>query len=359
MSKNEFQLFDLYQEGIVVERNGQVIYANAAAGRFFGRQLVGEQIQSVFPATLTQFSSAHFTSSVQLCGKICTVNVSQQDKQRIFSVLLSDGLEGDHLLAAIGNVVHNQAAIVQLSSSFLRPHIEELENEKLNAYTAMLNHSCRQMLRLAEHMAILSKNSIDTHLPREYPVLDLCQLCGDLVDVLQMLSPVQNIHLILDRPDHPVLFAGPQERIEQMLLNLLSNSLKYTPEGGTITLQVKDAAGGPCLTVTDTGSGIAGDKLLNIFQTYCTPPVLTDPKRGVGLGLTVARRIAEYLGGTLLLESRIQEGTRVTIQLPDNTTHRDLMMCEPAPPAPDGLNKILTELSDVLDYTSFYAKYED
>ena len=359
MNKNEFQIFDLFSECVAAVRDGQVIYANPAAVRFFGRSIAGEQIQTVLPSSLTEFAGTHYTGSAQLCGQAVTVDAVLCGKVWIYTILLLEKSGDDEFLAAAGSAIRSQAAIIQLASAFLRPHIEDLENEKLTAYAAMLNRSCRQMLRLADHMALVSTELPDVHQAENCPVLDLVQLCSDLADVLQLFVPLQHIHLQLKVPEQPVLFAGPQERIQQMLLNILSNSMKYTPEGGTVTLQLTEASGGPCITISDTGCGISGDRLLNIFQAYRMPPAFSDSKQGVGLGLAAARRIAEYLGGTLLLESRVNEGTRVTIQLPDNTRRRDPVVREPAPPAPDSFSKILTELSDVLDYTSFYSQFDE
>lgn len=358
MNKSDFQIFDLYSEAVVAGAGGRVFYANPAAAQFFGRGLTGEMLSAIFPAALIQPESGHYTGSTRLCGLPVTVDARRMGEALVFSVFVPDPAREETLLESTGSIIRNQAAVIQLAYSFLQPHIDDMGNDKLSAYAAMLSHSCRQLLRLADHLVITSQALSDMRPPADFPVLDLGQLCRNLLDTLELFGPLHKVRFKLDLPVQPVLFAGPQDRIEQMLLNLLSNSFKYTPPGGTVSLRAASGAAGPCLSVSDTGCGIPNEKLLHIFQAWRAPQELGDPHRGAGLGLTVSRKIAEYLGGTLLLESRAGQGTCVTVQLPDNVSS-SLMVREPARPDESGMLKILTELSDVLDYTCYSALYSD
>jgi signal transduction histidine kinase len=112
----------------------------------------------------------------------------------------------------------------------------------------------------------------------------------------------------------PTIFVtADRRRLVQIVINLLSNSLKNTPEGGTIKLAAKRSRGRVELVVTDTGRGIPADQLERIFENYSQ---LDGPTVGSGLGLPVSRRLAEVMGGELTVASEVGIGSSFTLTLP-------------------------------------------
>jgi two-component system, OmpR family, sensor kinase len=113
--------------------------------------------------------------------------------------------------------------------------------------------------------------------------------------------------------------AVDRHRIREMLLNLVTNAIKYTPQGGTIDLSLADQDGAVSITVRDTGIGIAPGDLPHIFDRFWR----ADPARsrtgdrpGTGLGLAITKWIAEAHGGTITVQSRPGRGTIFTVRLP-------------------------------------------
>lgn len=104
------------------------------------------------------------------------------------------------------------------------------------------------------------------------------------------------------------------DRVLQVLSNLIGNAVKFTPAGGTITLEVKEDQGEIRFAVRDTGCGIAEDALPNIFQKYWQEN--TKKRSGVGLGLFIARRLVEAHGGKLGVESKVGVGSTFFFTLP-------------------------------------------
>lgn len=117
----------------------------------------------------------------------------------------------------------------------------------------------------------------------------------------------------------PVLRADARA-LRQILLNLVSNAAKFTPEGGTITVGVRrenGADGGVVLAVTDTGIGIAADDIPKLMKPFAQVHNVYKRKyQGAGLGLTLVRSFAELHGGSVKLESTPGRGTTVTVMLP-------------------------------------------
>src|SRR5690606_16026593 len=111
---------------------------------------------------------------------------------------------------------------------------------------------------------------------------------------------------------------GDGDRIAQIITNLISNAVKYTSPGGSITVKLERSAENVVLYVTDTGIGIAPENLEAIFERFKqTDSSSRRSYGGLGLGLTIARRLAELHGGTVVAASPgIGEGSTFTLTLP-------------------------------------------
>jgi signal transduction histidine kinase len=105
----------------------------------------------------------------------------------------------------------------------------------------------------------------------------------------------------------PLLLRLDHERIFQVLANLVSNAIKFTDEGGTISLRVASVGSEVRFSVTDTGAGIAGDHLESIFERFWQ--VSPGDRRGLGLGLFISRCIVEAHGGRIWTESEVGKGS--------------------------------------------------
>jgi signal transduction histidine kinase/PAS domain-containing protein len=127
----------------------------------------------------------------------------------------------------------------------------------------------------------------------------------------------------LPAPPTAVLWADP-DRSVQILTNLLSNAMKFTPRGGTITLACSAAEGQIEFTVRDTGCGIPEVELEAVFDSFYQVDGSTTRRHGgTGLGLTISRRLAEMMGGTLELESAGEgQGTVARLRLAEYSTER-------------------------------------
>jgi protein-histidine pros-kinase len=143
--------------------------------------------------------------------------------------------------------------------------------------------------------------------------------CGLLCDIAATLKPLANnkgLTLEIKTPASPLLVFGDRRAINQVLLNLVNNAIKYT-EKGSVSLELKQHRNnGTTITefaVADTGIGISPDDQARLFQAF--QPVGSKRSGGPGLGLHLSRKLAHMLGGEIQLESRIGEGSRFTLML--------------------------------------------
>jgi cell cycle sensor histidine kinase DivJ len=117
-------------------------------------------------------------------------------------------------------------------------------------------------------------------------------------------------------PAEPLRIQADRRALKQITLNLVSNALKFTPKGGLVTVDLRSLAGVLELTVTDTGLGIAAEDLQRLGRPFEQAGDATQQSRGTGLGLSLVRAFAELHGGEMVIESRLGEGTAVTVRLP-------------------------------------------
>ncbi|MEJ7813694.1 MAG: HAMP domain-containing sensor histidine kinase [Rubrobacter sp.] len=115
--------------------------------------------------------------------------------------------------------------------------------------------------------------------------------------------------------EHEVMATFDRERILQVASILLDNAVKYTPEGGSVTVGVEENNGSVALTVTDTGVGIPEDQLPLVFERFFRADAAR-AEEGAGLGLSIARQIAEAHGGTLEARSKVSVGSTFVLLLP-------------------------------------------
>ena len=118
-------------------------------------------------------------------------------------------------------------------------------------------------------------------------------------------------------PATPLFVAGDKDKVEQILINLLGNAVKFTPAGGRITLSADGNDLSVRVLVRDTGVGIPAEKLTSIFEPFVQlDPALTRTSEGTGLGLAISRKLARGMGGELFAESVPKRGSVFILELP-------------------------------------------
>jgi len=143
------------------------------------------------------------------------------------------------------------------------------------------------------------------------------QLIEDVLMTYRHILVQQQIVLAIDL-DPELIIEADQNRIEQVLHNLLDNAIRYTPEQGTISVELRATSDTHCeLSISDTGIGIAPEHLPHITEPfYRANKARTRKDGGTGLGLAIVSNIVAMHGGTLTFHSIENEGTTVAIALP-------------------------------------------
>ena len=146
--------------------------------------------------------------------------------------------------------------------------------------------------------------------------VDLVALSASVAEQIEPVAAVQGITLTCEAADG-VMVKGDAGWLERLLLILLDNAIKFTPEGGRISVTFSCAKGLAHVAVTDTGMGISPDALPHLFERfYRADPARSRQMQGAGLGLALAKWIAERHRGTIDVKSQPGEGSTFTVSLP-------------------------------------------
>lgn len=146
--------------------------------------------------------------------------------------------------------------------------------------------------------------------------VDLSEVVGRALRPLAKVAERKGV--TLESAVEPLVHRGDEPALERLVSTLVDNAIKYTPEGGRVTVTARRAGRFVVLTVSDTGVGIPKDEIPKVFDRFYRADTARtrDGSHSHGLGLSIAKRIAELHGGTIAIASEPGRGTTVTVRLP-------------------------------------------
>src|SRR5574341_943486 len=175
-----------------------------------------------------------------------------------------------------------------------------------------------RMTELVESLLTLARAD-EGRAPLHREPVDLRDIVTEATETGELLAEEAGVAMHVEMPTAPVVVSVDRSRIRQLLLNLLTNAVKYTPRGGSVRLALGRDDGQISLAVADTGIGIAPGDLPHIFDRFWradSARTRTGERPGAGLGLAICKWIAEAHGGSIEVQSRPGRGTTFTVRLP-------------------------------------------
>jgi heavy metal sensor kinase len=185
----------------------------------------------------------------------------------------------------------------------------------------VLDETLAEVNRMAEMVdsLLMLARADEGRAPLHLEPIDLRELLGEVAETAGILGEQAGVAVKVRIPEEPVILDADHARIRQLLMNLLTNAIKYTPAGESVEIESAVRDGEITVSVRDTGIGIAPGDLPHIFDRFWR----ADPARsrtgqrpGVGLGLAISKWIAEAHGGTISAQSRPGRGTTFLVKLP-------------------------------------------
>jgi len=212
-------------------------------------------------------------------------------------------------------------------------------------FLARLNRSLHQMHRLINNMSDAARSDLLTPVGMH----DWTRLVSDIFEKIQIHLSGTKVTLSYEGPSEPVYGFANEGQLERAVLNVISNAMKFMPDGGTIHARLTRNQNMLHLSILDSGSGIPENILGNIFSRYQRQPGIEDSRYGIGLGMVLIRSTATDHGGTVLIDSPEGGGTRITMTMAINQNNTSLKT-PIIPPVIDGSRSVLLELSECLPW---------
>jgi signal transduction histidine kinase len=214
-------------------------------------------------------------------------------------------------------VAHELRAPVAAIQSYLRLILDGyIPPEKQREYLARAERRALAQLELVNDLLDLARLQ-DPDVQIETEPLQLDQVLEEIVDSMAGRAAEKDIHIELAiAPNLPTVDLAPQHA-RQLWTNLISNAVKYTPDGGRVTVSLSEQNGSLVGTVVDTGIGIAEEEIGLVFEEfYRSKAAKALTRMGTGLGLSIVKRIVETYHGSIHVESKVGDGTCFTFSLP-------------------------------------------
>jgi signal transduction histidine kinase len=216
----------------------------------------------------------------------------------------------------IANVSHDLRTPLTSISGFVQGMLDGLvKPPDYPKYLNIIRNETDRLIRLtSDILQIAQLQSGNIHLNKE--ILDVRDIVDTVLDNTQISLDEKTISITFDAPSGTLVYAD-KDRLKQILINLVSNSIKYGRQGGNISLNVLDMAGITRFSVKDNGIGIDEEELPFIFEKfYRVDKSRQSSQSGTGLGLNIVKNLVELHGGRIWAESKIEGGTEVIFEIP-------------------------------------------
>lgn len=323
---------------VVLDQRGKVVHTNAAADRILNTTSQGLIGHALIQATLSS-EMQQFVTDTAASGRPLTQDFQMPGSQsrvlRVSVYPLAVGLSGEpetmlvlvdvtelHRLETIRrDFVANVSHELRTPLASIRAIAETLHEgalhdpEVASSFLETIIRETDRLGRISQDLLILSDAESTQPVKERF---DLGALLREVVGRFQKHAQQSQVTLNL-RVSPELMLAASRDQIEQVIVNLVDNAIKYTAEGGSVCVEATREDSKVTLSVSDTGIGIMHQDLPRIFERfYRVDKARSRESGGTGLGLSIVKNIIEAHGGDVRVSSEFNRGSSFTIVLPDS-----------------------------------------
>lgn len=327
---------------LMLDRNQCIVSINPALARMAGQpatQIVGAHLTAApYPLPLlaqvslseVEVSSAEIKTGAPLNKTLNVVASPLHDsRQGLGHVLVVHDVTRERELLQlksdfVANVSHELRTPLFAIAGFVRLLLAEQVNDEATRreFLSIIGQQTEQLTNIVGDLLDVSRLEAGYQIELKLGSIDVPQAARDALARLETLARDKEITLTAQLPDSLPPVRADGRRLQQVLVNLLGNAIKYTPNGGQVLLSARQIHAAPLveITVSDTGIGIPAEATPHLFERYYqVDRTATHKTNSTGLGLHISRRLVEALGGELRVESAPARGSHFSFTLPIST----------------------------------------
>ena len=242
------------------------------------------------------------------------VTLRTQDLAKANEELEQLSKDKDAFLAVLTHDMRTPLTSIKGYSSILRDR--ELGRDQQVQIAKIILRSEENLLEIVNNILDIEKLRSGTPILLERSSFDLALLVSTAAEFIESLALEKNISLQRKEVPQPVIITADEKKIQRILLNLFSNAIKYTPEGGTVTIDTFMKGHDAVVKVMDTGYGIPEDEIPFIFDRFRRVKGHQSKAVGTGLGLAIVKSLVEAHDGEITVTSEVDAGSTFTLKLP-------------------------------------------
>jgi signal transduction histidine kinase len=251
---------------------------------------------------------------VHVTTLVSTVRGALRARLRQYQIRLADQRK-DEFLAMLAHELRNPLAPIGAAAQLLE--IISPDEEKVKKTCAIISRQVVHMSSLIDDLLDIARVTRKLINLSKEPA-DFRKILSEAVEQVSPLIRERHHHLVLHLPPSPVCVLGDHKRLVQIVVNLLNNAAKYTPNGGDISMRLAAPPGEVVVEVADNGIGMAAELVPRVFDLFSQAERSSDRSQGgLGLGLPLVKNLVELHGGSVSAESGGPgKGSRFTVRLP-------------------------------------------
>lgn len=237
-----------------------------------------------------------------------------KDLEEANEELASLAHEKDQFLAVLTHDMRTPLTSIKGYASILRDR--DMSRDQQIHIAKVVLKSQDTLLEIVNNILEIEKLQSGTPVLLEMNDFDLALLAQSVAELLDAPASEKNIVIHYDEVPSPIVVKADEQKLQRVITNLISNAIKYTPEGGEVFVETSLNGRYAHLAIRDTGYGIPADELPQIFDRYSRVKKHQTVAIGTGLGLAIVKSLVEAHGGEILVTSVENEGSTFTVKLP-------------------------------------------
>lgn len=346
---------------IILDSKFKIIVFNRSAVQMFGvpvEEAIGQHLDQLIPANHRALHRRHVAEfaatgkTARQMGNIRRVEALRSDGT-VFPIEASISRVGDGQRAFMTVMIRDVSKLREAEMAHMARATAEAANREKTKFLSRISHEIRtplnaimgfaqliqldkddpatpaQMVRLGhilkagQHLCRLIEETLDVarielgRIPIELVDIELGQLMDEVLNMCEIQAAQAGVHIdAAYRSSKDVSMRADPSRLRQVLLNLVSNAIKYNRRGGWVRLEVEECSEAVTITVRDNGIGMTSAQLAGLFDPFNRLGREASDIQGSGLGLVLARQLVELMEGELVIQSEAAIGTIASVKLP-------------------------------------------